>query len=351
MDSVEGKDNRSGPKCTKGIVLAGGSGNRFHPITLAASKQLLPVYDKPMIYYPLSVLMLAGIRNILIIFTPIDLPGFQRMLGDGSQFGINISYAEQPSPDGPAQACVIGEDFIGDDNVALVLGDNIFYGQHFTDKLAAAAAQQQRAAIKVACKVCCVWIFLLQWPEAFPGSIGVPLLAWCMAVLSCFGFFIAFNMSEGANGLIPGVAFAWAMIFLENGRPIDTVLLFSLSIFLIFNVISGWFFLGGAGSYGLGIIIALSGLRGVADGDFSAWFMASLLVDPCLDFVASISRRLRDGRSPYSPDTDHLPNWLYRSFSSRFRSQPLANSLTGLSISTGAIRDGSVYLYAGLVGD
>lgn len=158
MSNSQMNNDNSSLRKTKGIILAGGSGSRLHPITQGVSKQILPIYDKPMIYYPLSVLMLAEIKDILIITTPQDKAQFKTLLGDGSRFGINLSYEVQPKPEGLAQAFIIGEEFIGDDNVCLILGDNIFYGSNFSPKLKAHAKLDQEA---------CIFAYQVNDPERF----------------------------------------------------------------------------------------------------------------------------------------------------------------------------------------
>jgi len=186
-------------------------------------------------------------------------------------------------------------------------------------------------------------LFLWYWPEVIPAQMGVGFIdlmlgnefvAWSLVTLFCVGFINAFNMADGANGLVPGIGVAsFALFFIHYGRPIEGALLFALCMFLIFNLISGWFFLGDTGSYGLGAIVALYGIRGVADGDFSPWLMASLLAYPCIDLIFSILRRLKAGASPFSPDNHHLHNLLHGYLKSHIRSKVMANSLTGLSIS------------------
>ena len=181
------------------------------------------------------------------------------------------------------------------------------------------------------------------WPDLMPNQLGimglddllqVPLLAWLLTTVFCVGFINAFNMADGANGLVPGIAFAaFVVFFLEYGRPTDGILMFACTMFLLFNIISGWFFLGDTGSYGLGAIILGYGLNGVIVGDFSIWFMLALVAYPCLDFVASITRRLASGRSPFVADDGHLHNHLHRNLKPIFSSKVVANSITGLLIS------------------
>ncbi len=188
--------------------------------------------------------------------------------------------------------------------------------------------------------------FLWTTPNVIPSSIGIPgidyllsdaWIAWGLCTLFCVGFINAFNMADGANGLIPGVVtIAFGLFFLEYGRPAEGVLFFVCLIFFIFNVVSGWFFLGDMGSYGFGALLVCYGLLGVAEGDFSAGFMASLLSYPCIDFLVSVIRRMRKGLSPFQADNGHLHNRLYSFYAQKFKSRVLPNSLTGLTISGGS---------------
>jgi len=188
--------------------------------------------------------------------------------------------------------------------------------------------------------------FLWTTPNVIPSSIGIPgidyllshaWIAWGLCTLFCVGFINAFNMADGANGLIPGVVtIAFGIFFLEYGRPAEGVLFFACLMFLIFNVVSGWFFLGDMGSYGFGALLVGYGLLGVAEGDFSAGFMASLLSYPCIDFLVSVIRRMRKGRSPFQADNGHLHNRLYGFYAQKFKSRVMPNSLAGLTISGGS---------------
>ena len=188
--------------------------------------------------------------------------------------------------------------------------------------------------------------FLWTTPNVIPSSIGIPgidyllshaWIAWGLCTLFCVGFINAFNMADGANGLIPGVVtIAFGIFFLEYGRPAEGVLFFACLMFLIFNVVSGWFFLGDMGSYGFGALLVGYGLLGIAEGDFSAGFMASLLAYPCIDFLVSVIRRMRKGRSPFQADNGHLHNRLYGFYAQKFKSRVMPNSLAGLTISGGS---------------
>ena len=197
--------------------------------------------------------------------------------------------------------------------------------------------------LRLAAKFVVLGSLLWAWPELVPaklGFIGVdallqfPLLAWALTTVFCVGFINAFNMADGANGLVPGIAAVVCTIFfMEYGRPADGILMFICTMFLIFNVISGWFFLGDTGSYGLGAIILGYGLNGVAAGDLSIWFMVALLAYPCLDFVGSVVRRVRMGQSPFAADNGHLHNHLHQRLKLALKSKVMANSFTGLFIS------------------
>ncbi len=197
--------------------------------------------------------------------------------------------------------------------------------------------------LRLACKFVVFGALLWFWPNFIPSNLGIPgvdklielpVIGWFVVTVFCVGFINAFNMADGANGLVPGICVAaFTVFFLEYGRPTEGLFLFACLMFLIFNLISGWFFLGDMGSYGIGAIILAYGLNGVANGDFSAAFMAALLAYPCIDFLVSIVRRVRDGRSPFSADNDHLHNRLHRLIRGSVKSKVLANSLTGLTIS------------------